>query len=309
MCTLTIYRSLDSSLPHDARYGAMMNRDERYEREEGEVFVGNDKYYPTDKQTGGTWAGANRAGLMLFLLNRYELEATTAAVVSVSRGGVIPFLLGRADSVSEALVLLETLPLSKMAPFTLILQDSTQVWRWDWTGCPTESPHKTCDIRVCIESFCLFDSVAGHCSSDVWPTSWHQSVSCVTTTEGQGKKVALWMVSSSSVETQRILAYRQQLFYNFWRADLFSVNRLCRFHQTQKKGLESESICMARPKSHTKSWAHFYFSPNTSTLKPVAFDYLPQCQSVTVDSLPSRQKAKTFTPWLQVSEFSESSLV
>lgn len=74
--------------------------------------------YPSE-QGGGTWIGVNDAGLCAALLNWYSMHGI-AGRAAFSRGLIIPTLLA-AKKIDEALILLNSLPLSKLDPFRLFL--------------------------------------------------------------------------------------------------------------------------------------------------------------------------------------------
>jgi hypothetical protein len=73
---------------------------------------------PVDPDSGGTWIGANDAGVVCVLLNVYGGPRTTAG--ARSRGTVIPPLLG-GDSVDAALERVLELPAGQYSPFRLLL--------------------------------------------------------------------------------------------------------------------------------------------------------------------------------------------
>ena len=75
---------------------------------------------PVDPDSGGTWIGANDAGLVCALLNLYA--APRQRVGPRSRGTVIPLLLG-CGSVNTALTRVLELPTDQYSPFRLLLLD------------------------------------------------------------------------------------------------------------------------------------------------------------------------------------------
>lgn len=99
MCTLSLVKQGQS-------LQLLMNRDERRQRHEAGLSISQDSSltycYPVDAQAGGTWAGANSAGVSLCLLNRYQVGNSDSAI---SRGGIIPAALkcGRFEQVLEHL--------------------------------------------------------------------------------------------------------------------------------------------------------------------------------------------------------------
>lgn len=80
-----------------------MNRDERPARGAASrgLFRGRirgiDVSYPLDASSGGTWIGANSAGLFLALLNEYPAQ-TREKPTALSRGILIPAALGARDA-------------------------------------------------------------------------------------------------------------------------------------------------------------------------------------------------------------------
>ena len=97
MCTVTIYRRSEQLL-------VTMNRDERWTRASEmpptlhQAKSGSESWIgPTDGERGGTWIGANSAGVVACILNAYadgDLELLGRSDVP-SRGEIIPSLLDR----------------------------------------------------------------------------------------------------------------------------------------------------------------------------------------------------------------------
>jgi hypothetical protein len=75
---------------------------------------------PVDPDSGGTWIGANDAGIVCALLNVYA--GSRQAVGRRSRGTVIPSLLD-CDCVNTALERVLELPADNYAPFRLLVLD------------------------------------------------------------------------------------------------------------------------------------------------------------------------------------------
>jgi hypothetical protein len=127
MCTVTIVPRVDG-------FRVACNRDERDSRPPA---LGPGRYrvecrtgvFPTDPQSGGTWIGANDAGLVLALLNRTE---TPVAVPTVeqhsrdSRGLVIPSLLGL-GTLRAALRSVQTINPVLFEPFRLVMVQGREV--------------------------------------------------------------------------------------------------------------------------------------------------------------------------------------
>jgi hypothetical protein len=117
VCTVSI-------VPAENGLRLICNRDERRSRplalppqwrsiEERRVV------YPTDSASGGTWIGANDAGLVLALLNRSAISDPPAFPISAwSRGVIVPSLLSYGRLV-QALDAALDLPLIRFKPFRL----------------------------------------------------------------------------------------------------------------------------------------------------------------------------------------------
>jgi len=130
MCTV-------SFLPQSQGFFLAMNRDEQKSRPRAlppwrRRAGAHAALYPSEK-SGGTWIGANDAGLILALINWYAKPQRDRSLC-VSRGIVIPELLAAGDP-RELARRLKTLPLSKLNPFRLIAVSTgarnIKEWRWD----------------------------------------------------------------------------------------------------------------------------------------------------------------------------------
>jgi hypothetical protein len=115
MCTVSI-------VPTSSGFRIVCNRDERRTRAIAKPptlhRMGHTRgIWPTDAAGGGTWIGANDAGLGMVLLNR---GTGIASASLVSRGTIIPHLL-RLSSIDAAVDAVKRLPLSRFAPFTLVI--------------------------------------------------------------------------------------------------------------------------------------------------------------------------------------------
>jgi len=124
MCSVSVFRQRDVLL-------VTMNRDEKRERHEDGLFFDDRHCYPLDGQSGGTWFGVNRYGLVAALLNRYEDATLTDA--AVSRGTLIPQLL-QLNSVALAVEHVKSLDLKHVNPYTLLLLDRLQSQTLSWNG-------------------------------------------------------------------------------------------------------------------------------------------------------------------------------
>lgn len=126
MCTVTIVPRVDG-------FRVACNRDERNSRPSALAprrhhLAPRLAVFPTDLQSGGTWIGANDAGLVLALLNRTSpaVSATVRRCPQYSRGHVIPPLL-EVDTLQTALGLALTLNPVWFEPFCLVLVQGRDV--------------------------------------------------------------------------------------------------------------------------------------------------------------------------------------
>ena len=134
MCTL-------SWLPRPGGHTLWHGRDERTTRLPGAPPAvvqrgGRHAIAPRDADAGGTWVGANDAGLTLGLANLYPPEGVgSGAPVTgvVTRGRIIDDLLPAATA-AEAGALLAAMDARLFAPFTLAVLEpgrSPELHRWD----------------------------------------------------------------------------------------------------------------------------------------------------------------------------------
>lgn len=130
MCTV-------SFIPRPAGFYLAMNRDEGISRVQAlppAPFrrAGLGCLYPREP-AGGTWIGANDAGICLALIN-WPAVRHEPAVEPTTRGEVVRTLVGR-RTFRELHQGLPRLPLLKMRPFRLIAvslrERSIGEWRWD----------------------------------------------------------------------------------------------------------------------------------------------------------------------------------
>jgi Transport and Golgi organisation 2 len=141
MCTVTILPEAVLSASHKGneeslRLRVACNRDELITRAPAlppvTRRIGNHlAVMPVDPVSGGTWIGANDAGVVCALLNLYAGPRTMAG--PRSRGTVIPPLLG-CDSVNKALERVLELPADQYSPFRLLLLDGrhlVECWNQD----------------------------------------------------------------------------------------------------------------------------------------------------------------------------------
>ena len=132
MCTLTVV-----PLP-GPRVRLAFNRDERPTRAAGlppetRAVAGRRAVFPTDPESGGTWLAVNDAGLVLAALN-VTPPGGKGPVGRVSRGTVIPALLG-CDSPAAALEAVgRVLRYPDFAPFRLVLVGDGVLADVRWDG-------------------------------------------------------------------------------------------------------------------------------------------------------------------------------
>ena len=132
MCTMTILPLTTN------RVRVAFNRDENRCRPAAlppvrRRFGHRDALLPIDPCSGGTWIGANDAGLVLALLNGNPPRPVPAKAVR-SRGHIVPELLG-CDSPADALNRFERLlQPSDFAPFRLVVLDYGLVADIRWDG-------------------------------------------------------------------------------------------------------------------------------------------------------------------------------
>lgn len=133
MCTVTaVPRSRLSSPAWTADpllLRLVCNRDELRTRAEAlppvvQTIGGRRVLMPLDPESGGTWIAVNEQGLVFALLNANPMGQTAAE--GLSRGGVIPRLVG-AGSMSEALACLLDTDAERYRPFRLLMLDASQL--------------------------------------------------------------------------------------------------------------------------------------------------------------------------------------
>jgi uncharacterized protein with NRDE domain len=141
MCTATLFRG-------DGRLLLTFNRDERRERAPEEPptlarveSTGVNVLAPRDGTAQGTWMAVNSRGVVACLLNGYEEEGTPARSNAVSRGTIIPRVLG-AGGFDKVVAAIDTqINLDEHLSFTLLVASLEQafVLRWRGTGEPEVS--------------------------------------------------------------------------------------------------------------------------------------------------------------------------
>lgn len=123
MCTVTAFTTGHG-------FTVTMNRDESRLRPEKGMHVNNDIMYPVDAEAGGTWMGANSAGVVICLLNRYQ---DTSHLGAKSRGKIIPRLL-QAGDISSVIQKVDALKVKQFNPFDLLVFSQTLSRGYQWNG-------------------------------------------------------------------------------------------------------------------------------------------------------------------------------
>jgi len=121
------------------RHGFMlaMNRDEQVTRVRAQLprrhWTGTRASLYPSEEGGGTWIGANDAGLTLALINWYAKPQRDRSLC-VSRGIIIPHFLA-AENLADVAAMFSDLPMAKINPFRLIAASAKErrlrEWRWD----------------------------------------------------------------------------------------------------------------------------------------------------------------------------------
>lgn len=131
MCTV-------SFIPKTQGWYLAMNRDEQRSRPPGlppAFFHGETclKLYPHEPE-GGTWIGANDAGLCLALIN-WHAESRIPERAQLSRGTIIPTLLD-CEELGAVHCRLEDMPLVRFQPFRLVAvsPQGPSLHFWSWNG-------------------------------------------------------------------------------------------------------------------------------------------------------------------------------
>jgi len=81
--------------------------------------------YPIDPLSGGTWIGVNDSGLAAAVLNRTPSPAPARRAATLSRGVIVPALLG-CRSIDAAVEAIDALDCRLFEPFTVVLADRTR---------------------------------------------------------------------------------------------------------------------------------------------------------------------------------------
>jgi hypothetical protein len=131
---------------------------------------------PTDPDSGGTWIGANDAGLVCAVLNVHDGASPVTA--PLSRGAIIPQLLAYGD-VDAALARACDLPVARFRPFRLLIIGTRELvecrplgdrldHRRETPGAPViRTSSGLGDALVTGPRTALFEAFIGHASDPV----------------------------------------------------------------------------------------------------------------------------------------------
>jgi hypothetical protein len=128
MCTVTVVPYLNAGCPHGGRcVRVACNRDEQRSRPSAlppqPRSIGDQQVvFPVDPASGGTWIAVSDAGLALVLLNVNDGTSGVTRCPRLSRGTIIPSLLG-SRTLTMALARLSSLEPMRYAPFRLLVLD------------------------------------------------------------------------------------------------------------------------------------------------------------------------------------------
>ena len=292
MCSLSSYRQA-------GRYGFMMNRDERRGRAEGDVTQMEQCIFPTDALAGGTWAGVNRQGLALGLLNLYQRQKDAAGQHAwQSRGGIIPQLLASVTHVQQLEAALLAMPLSSFQAFTLVAMDRKTSLCFTWTGdVLTSSPLEPNEAGVSFLSSSSVDtlnilSYRQRLFEEHWQilSPQHEadiegSVEPYVEAYAQSDVV----MNKTSINTRRIAEpFGEELCDQVMFEEALSA-----FHLYQPRTYESESVFMSREKTHTKSLLHISVA-DRSRLTYLADTQLQACHTELINAHDWQTRAMTY---------------
>lgn len=137
MCTVTII-PLAGSDQGGPGYRLKVNRDELRTRPEASPPVWREVHpsgmsgptrraiYPVDPKGGGTWVAAAPGGLAMAVLNLNLTPAPPVPADLISRGAIIPGLVGYSHA-DEVIAGLERMDLERYKPFRLVVMDLARV--------------------------------------------------------------------------------------------------------------------------------------------------------------------------------------
>lgn len=140
MCTVTVIPlpAGRARAPAGLAYRVAANRDELRTRSPALPPMRHDAFgraagWPVDRDAGGTWIGANDAGLTLCLLNAHPKDLPVPGPHGPlrSRGEIVPLLMGHAIALDSARALAR-LDLGAYAPFRLIGVDGLRIVEALW---------------------------------------------------------------------------------------------------------------------------------------------------------------------------------
>ena len=128
-----------SWLPGTDAYFLCFNRDESRSRLPGRppsqvTANGLRVVAPSDGNHGGSWIGANEAGLTVAVANRYQVPRPPVPVDRISRGLLVMEMLGQ-GSMRDLERALSSRRLEQYEPFTLLgLERGAPAHLWSWDG-------------------------------------------------------------------------------------------------------------------------------------------------------------------------------
>lgn len=130
-------------VPHDEATTIVFNRDEQRTRPGGlpprfHAIGKRVLCYPIDPLGGGTWIGVNDAGIVAAILNRSTGDCGRRADALLTRGAVVPAVLGAQD-IAEALTVVRRWQSLDLAPFRLVVLHRRQLF-WADGGGRSHSP-------------------------------------------------------------------------------------------------------------------------------------------------------------------------
>lgn len=231
MCTLSWHADIDG-------LHIFCNRDEQRTREPAHpprAFIRNslDCLAPIDGRAGGTWIGANEAGLCVNLLNHHVPGASRRKSYT-SRGALVMRTLA-ARSVAEVGDILDAQPLDTFRPFILL----------------------------------AFELGSNPVAANTTPVSrahrWERDGSLMV-------EPVQRVTTSSSFMSRDVIASRKQTFDHMLAANggRVDVNLLENFHASHHPTKGAYSVCMHRPDAETVSHTRVLISRNEvrMTYKP-----------------------------------------
>ena len=160
--------------------------------------------------------------------------------------GLIIPALLKQSSLTQTCDYLQSIEVNLYCPFVLLLMDHTTVYRYRWDG-----------VAMSKEKLSLAEQYMHGL-----------------------------LESSSSVDPDKIIPYRQQLFQNWLQNTRHDHNlsaKILEFHLTQDPSKPSSSVCMARENGHTKSICQIVLNETDAALHYLAPEKLESLVNTTLD--------------------------